>query len=378
MDRQTEQRQSKLFVNNMVESAIRIGLLVILLIFTYDIIKPFIIPVLWGSIIAVALLPLTKKLERSLGGKRGLAATLVSLIGISLLVIPFVMVSGSIYEGVAHTTEVIQSGEIKIPGPTSKVADIPVIGDKLYSIWNLFATNMEKAIQQFLPEIKGFLGTVASILGGALTSLIMFIISLAIAGGFMAHAEKISGALETVAVRAVGKKAEQWANLMAATIRSVLLGVVGVAFIQAAIIGAAMFVFKVPAAGLLTLATLILCIAQLPALLIVAPVIFYVYSTGDGTSTTLFTIWALAGGLSDNILKPMLMGRGVDVPMPIILIGAIGGMLFAGIIGLFLGAIILAIWYELFLFWINYEEQTELSEGDVEATSESNTKAENS
>ncbi|MFA0085742.1 AI-2E family transporter [Vibrio sp. 10N.261.51.F12] len=365
MDKQIEQRHSKVFINNMVESAIRIGLLILLINFTYGIIKPFIIPVLWGAIIAVALLPLTKKLERTYGGKRGLAATTVTLIGISVLVIPFALVSGSLYEGVAHSTEIIQSGNIKIPGPTDRIAEIPVIGDKLYTVWNLFATNLEKGIQQFLPEIKSFLGTIASILGGALTSLIMFIISLAIAGGFMAHAEKISGALETVAVRAVGKKAEQWANLMAATIRSVLLGVVGVAFIQAVIIGAAMFVFKVPAAGLLTLATLILCIAQLPALLIVAPVIFYVYSTGDGTSTTLFTIWALAGGLSDNFLKPMLMGRGVDVPMPVILIGAIGGMLFAGIIGLFLGAIILAIWYELFLFWLNYESETEEATTEV-------------
>ena len=364
MDKQIEQRQSKLFINNMVESAIRIGLLILLINFTYGIIKPFIIPVLWGAIIAVALLPLTKRLEKTYGGKRGLAATTVALIGIGILVVPFALVSGSLYEGVAHTTEVLQSGEIKIPGPTAKIAEIPVIGDKLYSIWNLFSTNLEKGIQQFLPEIKGFLGAIASILGGALTSLVMFIISLAIAGGFMAHAEKISGALETVAVRAVGKKAEQWANLMAATIRSVLLGVVGVAFIQAVIIGAAMFVFKVPAAGFLTLTILILCIAQLPALLIVAPVIFYVYSTGDGTSTTLFTIWALAGGLSDNFLKPMLMGRGVDVPMPVILIGAIGGMLFAGIIGLFLGAIVLAIWYELFLFWLDYEV-TEESKPEV-------------
>ncbi|SNX47617.1 putative inner membrane protein [Vibrio thalassae] len=106
--------------------------------------------------------------------------------------------------------------------------------------------------------------------------------------------------------------------------------------------------------------------------------IFYLYSTGDGTSTTLFTIWALAGGLSDNILKPMLMGRGVDVPMPVILIGAIGGMLFAGIIGLFLGAIVLAIWYELFLFWINYEEQSELSKDGEQSAEMSSTETNNS
>ncbi|MGD8171096.1 AI-2E family transporter [Vibrio sp. TRT 21S02] len=357
MDKQLEQRQSKIFVSNMVESAIRIGLLVILLIFTYDIIKPFIIPVIWGAIIAVALMPLTLKIQALYRGRRGLAATTIAIIGIVLLVTPFVMVSNSIYDGISHTLSVLQSGQVSIPGPTQRIADIPVIGDKVYDVWNLFATNLEKGVQTFLPEIQSFVTMLASMLGGALTSLITFIIALAIAAGFMTHSEKVSAAMQTVMVRAVGKNAEEWTTMTAATIRSVLIGVVGVAFIQAMIIGSAMFFFNVPAAGLLTLGVLILCIAQLPALLIVAPVIFYVYSTGDGTGTIIFTAWALFGGIADNFLKPMLMGRGVDVPMPVILIGAIGGMLFAGIVGLFLGSIILAIWYKLFILWLNQERE---------------------
>jgi predicted PurR-regulated permease PerM len=353
---QIDVKQSKIFVNNMVESAIRIGLLFILIVWTYDIIKPFVIPVLWGAIIAVALLPLTQKLQNMLGGRRGLSATILALLGITLLVAPFVLVSGSIFDAVTHLTDVVQSGEIKIPGPTQRIADIPVVGDKLFEVWSLFSTNLEKAVTHFLPEIKTAVGAMASLVGSSLASLVMFIISLAIAAGFMTHSIACSEAIGTVAVRVVGKHGEEWTTLTAATIRSVLLGVVGVAFIQSMLVGAGMFVFGVPAAGLITLGVLILGIAQLPALIIVAPVIFYVFSTQDTTSATIFTVWVLLAGISDNFLKPMLMGRGVDVPMPVILIGAIGGMLAAGIIGLFLGAVVLAIWYELFVTWLKLDQ----------------------
>ncbi|MFD2014798.1 AI-2E family transporter [Vibrio olivae] len=365
MHKQFEQRQNKIFVNNMVESAIRIGLLIILLVFTYDIIKPFIIPVLWGAIIAVALLPVTNRLEVLLKGRRGLAATLVSIAGILILMSPFLTVSGSIYDGITHITHSLQQGSIELPRPTEKVANIPLIGGKLYEIWALFATNLEKAISNFLPEIKALATTLASILGGAFTSLVVFIIALAISGLFMANSEKITATLQTVAVRTAGEQATEWTEMIAATIRSVLVGVIGVAFIQSMIIGASFFVFGIPSAGLLTLLVLVLCIAQLPALLVVAPVMFYVYSTSDTTTTTLFVIWALVGGLSDNVLKPMLMGRGVDIPMPIILIGAIGGMLFAGIIGLFLGAVILSIWYELFVLWLKRSPEAKASIAEI-------------
>lgn len=356
MENPMQHTQSKLFVNNMMESAIRIGLLFMLLVWTFDIIKPFVIPVLWGAIIAVALMPMTQKLERALKGRRGLAATILALAGIILLIAPFWIVSSSIFDGISHIVAVMQAGDIKIPGPTQRVADIPLIGDKLFDAWALFATNLEKAVLHFLPQIKTGVSAAAGMLGSSLGTLVMFIISLAIAGGFMAHAEKSSAAVSTVAVRVVGKNGEEWTSLTAATIRSVLLGVVGVAFIQSLLIGSALFTFSIPAAGIFTFIVFILGIAQLPPLLVVLPIIFYVFSTQDSTPATIFTVWVLIAGVSDSFLKPMLMGRGVDVPMPVILIGAIGGMIAAGIIGLFLGAVILAIWYELFTTWLNMEE----------------------
>ncbi len=361
MEKQTEEDQRKRFINNMMESAIRIGLLVMLIVWTYDVIKPFIIPVLWGAILAVALMPITQKFETLLKGRRGLTATVLAILCITLLITPFIMVSGSILDLVAHLTEVFKSGEVHIPGPTQRVADIPVIGSKLFEVWSLFSDNLEKAVTHFLPEIKNAAAALASMVGSSLSTLLMFIVSLAIAAGFMTHAEASASALKTVAVRIAGKNGAKWTTLTAATIRSVLLGVVGVALIQSILIGAALFTFNIPAAGLIAIGILILGIAQLPALIVVLPLIGYAFSTQDTTPATIFSIWVFLAGLSDNFLKPLLMGRGVDIPMPVILFG---GMLSAGIIGLFLGAVVLAIWYELFLAWVKAGDEEPITHQD--------------
>ena len=356
MDKQLEAHKSNVFINNMVESSIRIGLLFVLLFWTYDIIKPFIIPVIWGAIIAVALMPLTKKLEKVLNGKRGLSATILTILAILLIVAPFFILSTSLFSFISDMVASLHAGSFVIPGPPEKVTQIPLVGQKIHDAWALFSTNLKSALTQFLPQIKIAVTSTASFLGNGLVTLLMCIISLLIAAGFMTHAEASANMLSKLSVRVVGKYGEDWAELTAATVRSVLLGVVGVAFIQSILIGSAFFVFGIPAAGLLTLVVLFFAIAQLPALLVVAPVIAYVFSTHDTTGAIVFAVWSLLGGLSDNILKPMLMGRGVDIPMPVILIGAIGGMLAAGIIGLFLGAVILAIWYQLFTTWLKMGE----------------------
>lgn len=224
MDKQSVKIESKIFISNMVESAIRIGLILILLMFTYDIIKPFILPVIWGAIIAVALMPLCKKLEKVYGGKRGLAATTIAILGIALLVTPLVMVSGSIVDGATHALEVLQNGEIKIPGPNPSVADWPLVGDKLYEVWTLFATNLEKAIQTFMPQIKAGLTSLLGMVGGALGSLLLSILSLAIAAGFMTYSESIASGLKTVAIRTAGDNAKVGLRLSPRRLRAFYLG----------------------------------------------------------------------------------------------------------------------------------------------------------
>ena len=147
----------------------------------------------------------------------------------------------------------------------------------------------------------------------------------------------------------------EWAPLAVATVRSVLKGVIGVAVIQAVLVGIGFAVMGIPGTPVWTALVLFLAIAQLPALLVVLPIIAYAFSAYDTTPAVIFTVWSLLAGASDNILKPMLMGRGVDIPMPVILIGAIGGMIAAGIMGLFAGAVILSILYKLFTLWLEQQ-----------------------
>jgi predicted PurR-regulated permease PerM len=186
----------------------------------------------------------------------------------------------------------------------------------------------------------------------------MFVVSLIIAGGFMAFAGPCGNGAHRFFVRVGGEQlGGQWASLTVATVRSVLQGVVGVAIIQTILVAIGLFVAGVPGAPIWTVIVLFLAIAQLPPLIILLPIMAYVFSTADTTTAVIFTVYQLVAGASDSFLKPMLMGRGLDIPMPVILIGAIGGMIMSGIIGLFAGAVILSIWYKLFGLWLDQEAQ---------------------
>jgi len=143
-------------------------------------------------------------------------------------------------------------------------------------------------------------------------------------------------------------------TLSTATIRSVAVGVIGIAFIQAMLGGLGMMFAGVPAAGLLAIVILVLAIAQLPPLVVLLPVVIYVFSAESTTVAVVFMVWSILVSMSDAVLKPIFLGRGVDAPMLVILLGAIGGMITSGIVGLFIGAVILALGYKLFQVWVEW------------------------
>ena len=180
----------------------------------------------------------------------------------------------------------------------------------------------------------------------------MFIGSLIIAAIFLIGSEKSIQFYKDVSRRLMGDKGDEWVNLSTLTVRSVVNGVLGVAIIQAIFALIGMALMGVPLAIVWAVAIMFLTIIQLPALIIIAPIIAYVFSQGSGTAEVIFAIYMILVGASDGILKPMLMGRGVNVPMLVILIGAIGGMMLMGMIGLFVGAVIFALAYTLFGFWM--------------------------
>jgi predicted PurR-regulated permease PerM len=347
-----------LFVRNMIESSLRIGLLVVLLVLCYDIIKPFTVPILWGAIIAIAAFPLVKWLEPKLGGRRGLSATLISILFLLILVLPVWSATDALLGGIKHVTKGLEGGHLAVPPPPAKVADWPIIGEKLFTAWSGASRDLETFIHANANDIKGLSKSLLKRVGGGLLGILMFVAAIFIAGGFMTYAESCGEAAKRFFVRVGGlNPGGEWAPLVVATVRSVLQGVIGVAVIQTVLISIGLFAVGVPGAALWSAIVLILSIAQLPALLVVAPIMIYVYSTSDTTTAIIFIVYEILAGASDNILKPILMGRGLDIPMPVILIGAIGGMVMYGIMGLFVGAVILSIGYKLFGLWLTQQAQ---------------------
>ncbi|MCB1854513.1 MAG: AI-2E family transporter [Halieaceae bacterium] len=350
----------RLFVRNMVEAALRIGLLLVLLVMTYDIIRPFIIPIVWGGIIAIAAFPLARRLEKAIGGRRGLAATLLTLFFVLALVIPTYQVTEALVGATKTISTHLSAGDLQIPGPNPAVAEWPVVGKRVYEAWSLAHENTQEALLKVAPHLKALATKAASTIGATLASVGMFVISLLIAGAFITYAEASGNMAHRLFVRLGGEKpGGEWASMCVATVRSVLLGVVGVAVIQTLLCAIGLFALGIPGSPIWCALILFLAIAQLPTIIVVGPIIAYAFANYATTPATIFTVWMLIAGFSDTFLKPMLMGRGLSIPMPIILIGAIGGMLTAGIIGLFSGAVVLAIWYQLFLAWLEQQPNPE-------------------
>jgi predicted PurR-regulated permease PerM len=341
-----------------IEIAIRLSLVFLIMAWCLQILMPFISLVAWGAIIAVAIYRPYLKLVEKLGGRKKLAVTMVAVIGIALVLVPVFSLAGSMADGATRLGNEISSGQITIPPPSDSVKEWPVIGPKTYDFWLSASSNLRATLEQYPHQLsvigKKLLGAAA----GASLGVLQFVISTLIAAVFLLNAESAGQALRETANRLVGQKGEQLLDMSASTVRSVAVGVIGIAFIQSLLGGVGMMFAGVPAAGLLAIVILVLAIAQLPPILILGPVAVYVFSVESSTVAVAFLIWSVLVSFSDAILKPVFLGRGVDVPMLVILLGAIGGMITSGIVGLFIGAVILALGYSLFREWVELGNQT--------------------
>jgi len=338
-----------------VDTAIRISIVAILAYWSFSIFKPFLIPVIWAIIIAVAIFPLYQKFESFFGEKKKLSIVIFTLIALSLLVVPSFMVASSLIETGKEFADTIQKESFQIPAPPSKVADWPIIGDSLFSLWTSASENLVETLSPYKDEFKmianWFVSSTASIAG----SILQFVISIIIASVFIANANSHKQFSQALFIKLAGETGKDFAELASATMRSVAQGVLGVAFIQATMAGLGLALIGVPFAGVWTAIILLLSIMQLPPILILGPIAVYVFSTAAMVPAVIFLIWSFIVSTSDAFLKPLFLGRGMDIPMLIILIGAIGGMMMNGIIGLFIGAVILAITYQLFIKWLQTE-----------------------
>lgn len=344
----------------LLDVLIRMGLIATLVIYCFQIFNPFLHLMLWALILAITLYPLQVWLKSRLGNKDGRTAALIVLIAIGILMVPIYLLGTEMTHSVQDALTTVKSGNFHIPPPAESVAGWPLVGKSIYDFWLQATADLTGVVQKLAPELKDVSLAVLAKLAGLGLGLLMFVFALIIAGVFMAYGENGERSALRIASRIHGPdKALQIVRLCTATIRAVAQGVVGIAFIQMLLIGVGLVLMGIPGAGLLALAVLLLGIMQLPTTLITLPVIVFVFLTsGASLATIVFSIYIFVAGLADNVLKPMLLGRGVDVPMPVVLIGALGGMVTDGIIGLFIGPVILAVGYQLFWQWVDDQPET--------------------
>ncbi|MDV6343893.1 AI-2E family transporter [Nitrosomonas sp. Is37] len=341
--------------SKVTETVIRLGVLGIVLIWCFQILQPFIIPLVWGIIIAVAIHPLYLMLLNLLGDRRVIAAMLLIAMLLALLMVPTVMLTKLLVQNVVALAEQFLHGQFTIPPPPEAVRNWPLIGEPIAKIWDLASTNLVEALKLVQPQLKAAGAWLVNAAASAGMGIIIFVAAFVIAGVLLAHSESSYQLVHGISRRLVGERGDDFANLAEATIRSVVRGILGVAVIQALLAGVGFIFAGVPGAGIWALLCLILAVVQIGVGLIVIPAIIYVFATGDTLTAVIFLIWNVMIMVLDNVLKPLLLGRGVGVPMVVIFLGAIGGLLLSGIVGLFVGAIVLTLGYKLFQAWLNME-----------------------
>jgi predicted PurR-regulated permease PerM len=343
----------KIFLHRSLEATIRIGLLLIISVWCFKIVEPFITPIIWGIIIAIAAYPLYNRLRTTLGERHTLAATVFTFMFLIILIVPTVLLTETLIDGLKTLAEKAKDGSLTIPPPPEDLHNMMLIGEPLAKFWLLASENIHSALLQLTPVLKVIGSWLLSAAKGAGIAILHFVVAIIIAGILLANS---SGGIRTaraITRRLANEKGADFADLAEATVRSVANGILGVALIQSLLAGLGFMVAGVPAAGLWALLCLILSIAQIGIAPILIPIIIYLFYTADSFTAVAFLIWCVPLTLLDNILKPILLGRGVKTPMAVIFIGAIGGLLSSGVIGLFIGAVILALGYDLFLLWLN-------------------------
>jgi predicted PurR-regulated permease PerM len=339
-------------IRRTVETSIRLAVLFVLLYWCYGIIKPFIDILVWSVIFAVSLYPMYNWLCKKLSGRKKISASLIVTLMILILTLPGLLFARSLFDGVAFLKTHYETAENLIPEASEKVASWPLVGPAVYEKWNWISQHAGDALKEYSPQIKQVITGLISSVASAGAAFLKLIISMIVAGFLMVSSEKGGNLAKQVFTKLIGEKGMDFVSMAEKTVRTVIKGIVGVAFIQSILFGLGMIIAGVPAAGLWVILSLILGIVQIGIFPISIPVIIYVFATKSTGIAVFFLIWTIIVSPIDNVLKPIFLGQGAALPMPVIFIGAIGGFIYSGLVGLFTGAVIFSIGYKLFLFWL--------------------------
>jgi predicted PurR-regulated permease PerM len=336
----------------IVDSIVRLGVLFFLLGWCFLILSPFVLILIWAAVIAIAIYPLYNLFVTMFRQRKTLAAVVLTLLILTMLIIPSWLVTDSLFAEVKYLRDLNEKGELVIPPPGENTASWPGFTKPILDFWTLASENLQSAVLKYSDQVRGAGAWLLSAALGIGTGVLQFVVSIIIAGVFLAYSTKVSDAAIKIFKKLAGENGDHYAIITVATIRSVVKGILGVAVIQAIMAGLGFFIAGVPYAGVWTVACLFFAIIQVGAGPIAIPIMIYMFSAADTLTATLLAIWLVITLISDNILKPLLLGRGAPAPMLVVFLGAIGGFISNGFLGLFLGAVILTIGYKLFMVWL--------------------------
>jgi len=352
-----ENRIAGLTTGRVVDIVLPLLLLAVLIALCVQLLLPFVGLLIWTIIFAVCFYPLHKKLRTKMSNR--MSAITIG-VGLSALVlVPTAIASISAAGSIPKVVAAIQTGEQQIPPAPARLQGLPVVGEKAHAAWNEAATDMPAFTQKYRPQLAAFAKRLVSFAGSLFVTVLAIVAAVTFAAITLAYSESARAFISAILARVTGSRecGEHYMNVIGATIKSVANGVIGVAFVQALLCGIGFFVIGVPGAGLLSIVAMALGVVQVPVVLVTVPAIVWAFSTQSSTAAILFTIWSLLAGLSDAALKPLMIGHGLEVPMPIILLGVIGGVMAYGLAGLFIGAVLLAVGYVLFREWLDGQSQ---------------------
>ncbi|MGB6221341.1 AI-2E family transporter [Haloferula sp.] len=335
-----------------MEVVIRMVVICGLVVWACFIIAPFIKPILWGAILASALYPVFSKIGDRAGGRRKLVGIAFILVSILVLIVPAVMLVGGSVEGVQKLVGEWHAGDLKIPEPHERIKEWPMIGEWLYEEWTDAVHDPGHFLRELMPHVSPYGSKLFGMVATAGADLIGFTVSLILAGIFMINGPACHRLMQALGLRLAGDSGLELGKLVTGTVRGVALGVVGTALIQATLAAIGMEMIGISLTALWAFLVLILAVIQLSPAIILLPIAIYVFSTHGGMPAVLFAILCVVVSTIDNFIKPVLMGRNTDTPMVVIMVGALGGLVLSGVMGLFLGAVVVALCYQLFLAWL--------------------------
>lgn len=339
--------------NNLPQLTLGVAFIVILGAASLWLLSPFLLALVWATMIVIATWPILSALQGRLGGRRGPAAALMTLLLLLVFVLPLVLAIGT---AVNHLQDVAlwfgSAHDKQFPRAPQWLAALPLVGEKLALMWNDLAAGglarLEPYAAQAVAWLAGQMGTVGA-------ALMHMFFTLVIAAILYAQGDVAATGVRRFLRRLAGNSGDKAAVLAAQAVRGVALAVVVTAVAQTTVAGIGLTLTGVPFAGPLTLLALLLCIAQIGPIPVLLPAAIWMYSTGDLAWATVLLVFTLVAGTMDNVLRPFLIKRGADLPLVLIFAGVIGGLLSMGVVGIFVGPVVLAVTYRLLEEWVRQE-----------------------